>query len=63
MASNAMSRIENQDERLAWFKSCCLTLFYPDNFVQRSIKLLFLLFFLKNERSVNAISSGSALVW
>ena len=62
MASNAMSRIENQD-RIAWFKSCCLTLFYPDHFVQRSIKLLFLLFVLKNKRSVKATSSDSALVW
>ena len=44
----------------------CLTLFYlilPDHFVQRSIKLRFLLFFLKNERSVQATSSDSALVW
>ena len=44
----------------------CLTLFYlilPDHFVQRSIKLLFLLFFLKNERSMQATSSDSALVW
>ena len=24
----------NQDEtQLAWFKSCCLTLFYPDHFI------------------------------
>ena len=38
------------------------TWFYLIIFVQRSIKLLFLLFFLKNERSVQATSSDSALV-
>ena len=49
---------------LAWFKSCSLTLFYPDHFVQRSTNLLFLLFFfLRNERSVKATSSGPELVW
>ena len=37
--------------------------FYPDHIVQRSIKLLFWLFFLKNERSVKATSSDSALLW
>ena len=58
---NVTYRKPGQD--FAWFKSCCLTLFYPDHFVQRSTKLLFLLFVLKNKRSVKATSSDSALVW
>ena len=62
MASNAMSRTENQD-RTCLFQILLSHTFLPDHFVQRSTKLLFLLFFLKNERSVQATSSDSALVW
>ena len=62
MASNAMSRIENQD-RTCLVQILLSHTFYPDQFVQRSTKLLFLLFVLKNKRSVKATSSDSALVW
>ena len=62
MASNAMSRTENQ-ARTCLVQILFFHTFLPDHFVQRSIKLLSgLLFFLKNERSVQAISSDSALV-
>ena len=62
MASNAMSRIENQD-RTCLVQILLSHTFFPDHFVQRSIKLLFLLFVLKNKQSVKATSSDSALDW
>ena len=62
MASNAMSRIENEDG------TCLVQIllshtFFPDQFAQESIKLPFLPIFLENEWSVKATSSDSALVW
>ena len=46
MASNAMSRIENQD-RTCLVQILLSHTFYPDHSLQRSIKLLFLLFVSK----------------
>ena len=61
MASNAMSRIENQ-------AGTCLAqillshTFDTDHFVQRSIKVIILALFLKNEPSVKATSSDSSWI-
>ena len=46
MASNAMSRTENQD-RTCLVQILLSHTFLPDHFVKRSIKLFFLLFFSK----------------